>query len=71
MLILAKAMLAMMIGFITSVIFGAILIPILKRIKVKQKVSIYLEKTHKSKDGTPTMGGLIFIVPTIISAIIL
>ena len=71
MLILAKAMLAMMIGFITSVIFGTILIPILKRIKVKQKVSIYLEKTHKSKDGTPTMGGLIFIVPTIISAIIL
>ena len=71
MLILAKAMLAMMIGFITSVIFGAILIPILKRIKVKQKVSIYLEKTHKSKEGTPTMGGLIFIVPTIISAIIL
>ena len=71
MLILAKAMLAMMIGFITSVIFGAILIPILKRIKVKQIVSIYLEKTHKSKDGTPTMGGLIFIVPTIISAIIL
>lgn len=71
MLILAKAMLAMMIGFITSVIFGTILIPILKKIKVKQKVSIYLEKTHKSKDGTPTMGGLIFIVPTIISAIIL
>ena len=71
MLILAKAMLAMMIGFITSVIFGAILIPILKRIKVKQKVSVYLEKAHKSKDGTPTMGGLIFIVPTIISAIIL
>ena len=71
MLILAKAMIAMMIGFITSVIFGTILIPILKKIKVKQKVSIYLEKTHKSKDGTPTMGGLIFIVPTIISAIIL
>lgn len=71
MLILAKAMLAMMIGFITSIIFGVILIPILKKIKIKQKVSVYLEKTHKSKDGTPTMGGLIFIIPTIISAIIL
>ena len=71
MLILAKAVLAMMIGFITSVIFGFILIPLLKRIKVKQKVSLYLEKTHKSKDGTPTMGGLIFIIPTIITIIIL
>lgn len=71
MLILAKAVLAMMIGFITAVIFGLILIPILKKIKVRQKVSLYLEKKHKSKDGTPTMGGLIFIIPTIITVIIL
>ena len=71
MLILAKAVLAMMIGFITSVIFGLVLIPFLKKIKVRQKVSLYLEKTHKSKDGTPTMGGLIFIIPTIITIIIL
>ena len=71
MLILAKAVLAMMIGFITSVIFGLILIPFLKKIKVRQKVSLYLEKTHGSKDGTPTMGGLIFIIPTIITTIIL
>ena len=71
MLILAKAMLAMMIGFISSVIFGLILIPILKRIKIKQKVSIYLENKHKQKDGTPTMGGLIFIIPTIFAVIVL
>ena len=71
MLILAKAVLAMMIGFVTSVIFGLILIPFLKKIKVRQKVSSYLEKTHKSKDGTPTMGGLIFIIPTILTVIIL
>ena len=56
MLILAKAVLAMMIGFVTSVIFGLILIPFLKKINVIQKVSSYLEKTHKSKEGTPTMG---------------
>lgn len=71
MLILAKAVIAMMIGFITAVVFGLVLIPFLKRIKVKQKVSLYLEKTHKSKDGTPTMGGLIFIIPTILTVIIL
>lgn len=71
MLILAKAMLAMMIGFIMAVIFGLVLIPILKKIKVRQKVSLYLEKAHKSKEGTPTMGGLIFIIPTILTVIIL
>lgn len=71
MLILAKAILSMMIGFIISVILGAITIPLLKKVNVKQKVSSYLEKKHHEKEGTPTMGGLIFIIPTIITTIIL
>lgn len=71
MLVLAKAVLSMMIGFILSVIFGCIMIPLLKRINVKQKVSTYLKKSHRLKEGTPTMGGLIFIIPTILTTIIL
>jgi len=70
-LILAKAVLALMIGFIISVVFGFVLIPFLRRLKVKQQVSVFLEKTHKNKEGTPTMGGLIFIIPTIVTIIIL
>jgi phospho-N-acetylmuramoyl-pentapeptide-transferase len=70
-LILAKAVLAMMIGFIISVIFGLILIPILKRFNISQRVSVFLENKHKKKDGTPTMGGLIFIVPTLLTIVIL
>ena len=65
MLILAKAMLAMMIGFVTSVIAGLIFIPFLKKLNVKQNVSIFLRGRHKEKNGTPTMGGLIIIIPTI------
>lgn len=71
MLILAKSALALMVSFIISVIFGLVLIPVLKRTNVKQKVSIFLKDKHKGKDGTPTMGGLIFIIPTIVSTIIL
>lgn len=71
MLILAKAALALMVSFLTAVVFGFVLIPFLKRLKVKQKVSIFLQSKHKDKDGTPTMGGLIFIIPTIIAVIIL
>ena len=70
MLILAKAILAMMLGFILSVIFGFFFIPILKKMNIKQKVSTYLIQ-HKKKDGTPTMGGLIFIIPTILTVLIL
>jgi phospho-N-acetylmuramoyl-pentapeptide-transferase len=60
-----------MIGFIMAVIFGLILIPLLKRFNVSQRVSIFLEKKHKKKEGTPTMGGLIFIVPTLLTIILL
>lgn len=70
MLILAKAMLAMMIGFILAIISGLILIPLFKRKKVGQQVSLFIKK-HITKQGTPTMGGFIFIIPTILTIVIL
>ena len=71
MLVLAKAMLSLMIGFVLSIITGLVLVPLLKKKKAKQNVSIFLKERHKKKDGTPTMGGFIFIVPTIVAIIIL
>jgi len=70
-LILAKSALALLIGFITSVIFGYFFIKLAKKINVRQTVSVFLEEKHKKKSGIPTMGGFIFIIPTIITAIIL
>ena len=70
MLILTKSIMAMMISFIFAVITGLIIIPLLKKIHASQSLSIYLQRTHKSKEGTPTMGGLIFILPTIIITLI-
>ncbi len=71
MLILTKAVLALMIGFIIAAIFGYLFIPFLKKLNIRQSISVFLEKTHKKKEGIPTMGGLIFIIPTIITIIIL
>ena len=71
MLILAKSLLALMVSFIISVVFGLFAIPLLKRLKVKQRVSIFLSKLHNQKNGVPTMGGVIFIIPTIVSIFIL
>ncbi len=70
MLILTKAVLAMMIGFFLAIILGLIIIPILKKMSIKQRVSIFALH-HKKKEGTPTMGGFIFIIPTILTVIIL
>ena len=71
MLILAKSILAMMIGFILSIIIGFILIPFLRKKKIGQTVSVFLQNKHKEKDGIPTMGGIIFIASTIITIIFL
>jgi len=70
MLILTKAVLAAMLGFLGAIVTGLVLIPILKRKKMTQKISVYL-KEHSSKNGTPTMGGLIFIIPTVFTILVL
>ena len=69
MLLLTKAIFAIMIGFLISVTLGLIMIPFLKKIKVGQKISIFVGESHRKKEGTPTMGGLIFIIPTIVATI--
>lgn len=71
MLILAKAAMAMMLGFIFSILCAVVLIPILRSLHVGQKVSLTLGERHLKKDGVPTMGGLIFIIPVIVSLILL
>ena len=69
MLLLTKAIFAIMIGFLLSVVLGLILIPFLKKLKAGQKISIFVGESHRKKEGTPTMGGLIFILPTIAATI--
>ncbi len=44
-----------------TVLFGAILLPILRKKKIGQYINDYVAD-HKSKAGTPTMGGLSFVL---------
>ncbi len=67
---LAKTFLVMMISFILSLIIGFLLIPILKD-NASQRLSIYLSVRHSSKKNTPTMGGLIFVLSTMLTMILL
>ena len=71
MLLLTKAIFAIMIGFLSSTVLGLFLIPALRKLKVGQKISIFVGDSHRKKEGTPTMGGLIFIVPTILAIVFL
>ena len=67
MLILAKTALATMLGFIFAIICGLIIIPVLKEINFRQHVSETIGERHQKKEGTPTMGGVIFILPVLIA----
>ena len=66
MYLLTKSILAVMLGFISAVVLGFILIPILKKMHAGQRISSYVANRHQSKEGTPTLGGLIFILPTLL-----
>lgn len=71
MLLLAKTAMAILLGFVLSIVTGLVLIPILKKFHIGQYVSHYIGERHLKKEGTPTMGGLIFIIPTLIALFLL
>ncbi|MDR2570644.1 MAG: phospho-N-acetylmuramoyl-pentapeptide-transferase [Oscillospiraceae bacterium] len=54
-------MLSFIVSFAVSVIIALILIPILKRMKAGQSIREDGPVWHNKKQGTPTMGGIIFI----------
>ena len=50
-------------AFVLSLITGPILIPFLRKLKFGQTVRDDGPQSHLKKTGTPTIGGLIFIIP--------
>ncbi len=53
---------ALIIGFAGSAVLGPILIPVLRRLKMGQTERQEGVQSHLKKAGTPTMGGLIFLI---------
>lgn len=58
--------LILMISFISAIILGIIIIPILRKLKVGQIERDDGPQSHLKKQGTPTMGGIIMILAMII-----
>ena len=56
-------------AFALSLVFCLFLIPILRKLKAGQNILVYV-KEHKNKSGTPTMGGLAFIIAAILASLI-
>ena len=56
----------LIISFIGTVILGFIIIPILKKLKIGQIVRDDGPQSHLKKSGTPTMGGIIMLIVSVI-----
>lgn len=57
-----RIMLSLIVAFVVSAIAGKVIIPILHRMKAGQAIKEDGPTWHMSKQGTPTMGGIMFIV---------
>lgn len=53
-------------SFIIALALGKILIPLLRRLKFGQIIREDGPENHKAKQGTPTMGGIIFLLPVLL-----
>ena len=62
MKISAAVIMAGVIGLAVTGILGFVMVPWLRRLKFGQTILDIGPKWHKSKQGTPTMGGLMFII---------
>lgn len=54
------------ISFILALLSGAFFLPVLRRLKFGQTVRDDGPQTHLAKQGIPTMGGVIFLLPMVL-----
>ena len=61
-------LLAAVISFLVSALMGKWMVPLLRRINFGQTIREVGPKWHKKKNGTPTMGGFLFIIGVFLAA---
>lgn len=54
------------VSFIIAVIWGKPLITQLKRFRIGKQIRVEGPESHQYKTGTPTMGGVLFVVPVLL-----
>jgi phospho-N-acetylmuramoyl-pentapeptide-transferase len=59
------------LSFFIAVIWGAPLVRLLRRLKIGKQIRVELPAGHQTKLGTPTMGGLMFLLPVMIITVVL
>ena len=69
--ITVASIISLVIGFAVTALLGYVLIPVLHKLKFGQTILVDIgPKWHAKKQGTPTMGGIMFIIGTILAAVV-
>lgn len=58
-----------LISFVLSVIMGPIVIPMLRKMKMKQTERVEGVESHLQKAGTPTMGGVMILASIVVTSL--
>ena len=66
-----EILIAFVLGGVFSLVLGPIMIPILKRLKFGQNIRTDGPKTHLKKAGTPTIGGITFLISIVVVMLIM
>jgi phospho-N-acetylmuramoyl-pentapeptide-transferase len=61
---------SVIVAFFISLLLGPLVIPMLHKLKFGQNIREEGPKSHQIKSGTPSMGGIIFILATIICIVV-
>lgn len=59
----------LLVCFFITILFAPLIIKCLRKLKFGQEILVYVEQ-HKTKSGTPTMGGIIVILSAVIGYLI-
>ncbi len=65
-----KISLALITSFALAMLIAPLIIRMMRALKAGQPILKYVDK-HEGKSGTPTMGGIIFLLPTAIVTAVL
>jgi phospho-N-acetylmuramoyl-pentapeptide-transferase len=68
--ITTRAAAAALTALVISLIFGPMFLRILHRFQVKEKIREEGPQTHKAKEGTPTMGGIMILFSVLLPTIL-
>ena len=70
-IVTSQLFIGLILGFFIALILGPITIPMLRRLKFGQNIRKEGPQSHLKKAGTPTIGGIIFILSSVLAMVVM